>query len=88
MPIPLEQFTLLYVQNIRNCMLDKQGSQSLNERFNCHRSDEVHHPGRSDLAQHYNENDCDIRHDLEILVLEHARVSSDYMKPKENIDEL
>ena len=88
MPIPLEQFTLLYVQNIRNCMLDKQGSQSLNERFNCHPSDEVHHPGRSDLAQHYNENDCDIRHDLEILVLEHARVSSDYMKPKENIDEL
>ena len=26
MPIPFEQFTLLYVKNIRNCMLDKQGS--------------------------------------------------------------
>ena len=77
MPIPLEQFTLLYVQNIRNCMLDKQGSQSLNERFNGHRSDVVHRRGRSDLAQHYNETDCDIRHDSDILVLEHARGSSD-----------
>ena len=42
--------------------------QSLNERFNGHRSHVVHHPNRSDLAQHYNENDCDFRHDLEISV--------------------
>ena len=35
--------------------------QSLNERFNGHRSDVTTHPHQSDLAQHYNENDCDIR---------------------------
>ena len=31
MPEPLEQFTPLYVQNIRNCMLDKQGSHSMTD---------------------------------------------------------
>ena len=73
MPIPLEQFTMLCSK-----------LQSLNERFNDHLSDAVHHPERSDLAQHYNENDYEIRHDLEILVLEHARGSSDYMKHNED----
>ena len=28
MPVPLEEFTPLYGQNERNCMLDKQGSHS------------------------------------------------------------
>ena len=32
----------------------------------------VHHSDWSDLAQNYNENDCVIRPDLEILVLEQA----------------
>ena len=59
-----------------------QTRQSLNKNGHC--SDAVHHPDRSDLAQHYNKNDCDIRHDLEISVLEHARGSSDYMKHKED----
>ena len=80
MPILLEQFTLLYVQNIRNYV--GQTKQSHNKRFNGHHSDAVHHPDWSDLAQHYNKNDCDIRHDLEISVLEHARGSSGYMKHK------
>ena len=35
MSIPLEQFPLLYVQNIRNFMLDKQDST----RFNSHKQD-------------------------------------------------
>ena len=61
----------------------EQTRQSLKERFNGHLSDAVHHPDQSDLAQHYNENDCNIRHDLEISVLEHARGSSDYTKYKE-----
>ena len=59
-----------------------QTRQSHNKRFNGHHSDAVHHPDWSDLAQHYNKNGCDIRHDLEISVLEHARGSSDYMKHK------
>ena len=45
--------------------------QSINERFNGHRSDAVHYTDRSNLTQQDNENDCDIRHDLEISVLEH-----------------
>ena len=61
-----------------------QTRQSLNERFNCHCPDAVHHPDQSDLAQHYNENNCDLIHDLEISVLEHARGSSDYMKHKKD----
>ena len=61
-----------------------QTRQSLKERFNGYRSDAVHDPDRSDLAQFYNENDCDIKHDLKISVLEHARGSSDYMKHKED----
>ena len=81
----MKQFTWLNVQNTANYMLHKT-RQSLKERFNGHLSDAVHHPDRSDLAQHYNENDCNIRHDLEISVLEeHARGSSDYMKYKEGI---
>ena len=31
MSIPLEQFTQLYVQNIRNCLLDEQGSNSMRD---------------------------------------------------------
>ena len=58
MPTLLKQFNLPYVQNIRNSMLDKQGSHSIR--------DSLHYPERSDLAQHYNEIDCDIRSDLEI----------------------
>lgn len=50
MPILLEQFTLLKVQNIRNCTLDKT-IQSLNERLNDHRSNVAHHLDRSDLVQ-------------------------------------
>ena len=65
----------LYVRQIR---------QSPNEKFNSHRSNAVHHPGRSNFAQHYNENDFNIRHDLEISVLEYARGSSDYVKHKED----
>ena len=61
-----------------------QTRPSLNERFSGHCSDAVHHPDQSSLVQHYIENDCDIRHDLEISVLEHARGSSDYMKHKED----
>ena len=82
MLIPLEQFTPLYIQNMKNYV--GQTRQSLNERFNGHHSDAVHHRDWSDLAQHYNEDDCDIRHDLEISVLEHARGSSDYIKDKED----
>ena len=61
-----------------------QTRQSLNDRFNGHSSDAVYHPDRSGLAQHYNENDCDIRHELEISVVEHARGSGDCMKHKED----
>ena len=50
MPILLEQFTLLKVQNIRNCTLDKT-IQSLNERSNDHRSNVAHHLDQSDLVQ-------------------------------------
>ena len=65
----------LYVGQIR---------QSLNKRFNSHHLETVHYPDWFDLVQHYNKHDCDIRHDLEISVLEHARGSSDYMKQKED----
>ena len=58
MPPPLKQFNLLYAQNIRNYMLDKQGSHSTR--------DSVYYPEQFDLAQHYKETDCDIRSDLEI----------------------
>ena len=61
-----------------------QTSQSLKKRFNSQRSDAIHHPDQSDLAQYNNENDCEIRHALEISVLEHATGSSDYMKHKED----
>lgn len=44
----------------------------------------VHHLDRSQLVQHYNENDCDNRHDLKISVLEHAKGSSDYMRHTKN----
>ena len=37
-------------------------------------------PHQFDLAQHNNENDCNIRSDLEILVLEHVKGFSDCMK--------
>ena len=45
-----------------------QTSQSLKKRFN----------------NNDNENDSEIRHALEISVLEHATGSSDYMKHKED----
>ena len=45
-----------------------QTSQSLKKRFN----------------NNDNENDCEIRHALEISVLEHATGSSDYMKHKKD----
>ena len=56
--------------------------QSFKEGFNGHHSDVAQHPDRSDLAQHYNENDCDIRKYLEIPVLEQAKGSSDYLNHK------
>ena len=59
-----------------------QTRQSPNERFNSHHSDVGQHPERSYLPPHYNENDYDLRHDLEISVLEHSRGSSEYMKLK------
>ena len=58
----------------------RQTRQSLNKRFNSCHSDVIYQPDQSDLAKHCNGNDCDIRFDLEILVLEHARGSSDYMR--------
>ena len=47
-----------------------QTSQTLNGRFYVHRSDILHRSKRSDLAQHYAQNDCDFEKDLQVSVLE------------------
>ena len=64
-------------------MLHKQGSHSKRDST---ATSQMQFTTLTDLIQHehYNENDCNIRHDLEISVLEeHARGFSDYMKYKE-----
>lgn len=74
MSILLEQFTLAIVLSIDRL---GQAIQSLNKRFKGHRSDVAHHLDWSNWAHHYNENDCDIKHDLEASVSGHATSSSD-----------
>lgn len=49
-------------------------------RSNAHGLDVAHYPDRSGFPEYYKENNCDIRLDLEILVLEHTKGSSGYMK--------
>jgi len=61
-----------------------QTIQTLNARFNGHRSDMEHYPERSDLSYHFRNNDCDMKTDLQISVLEKAYGSSEYMKHKED----
>ena len=49
-------------------------------RSNVHCLDVAHYPDQSGFPEYCKENNCDIRLDLEILVLEHTKGSSGYMK--------
>ena len=60
-----------------------QTSQTLNGRFYIHRSDIRHRTTRSDLAQHYAENDCDFETDLQVSFLETVIGSKDLSEFKE-----
>ena len=65
---------------MKDCTFIGEAMQSHNKRFNCHCADVAQDPHQFDLAQHNNENECNIRCDLEILVLEHVKGFSDCMK--------
>ena len=47
-----------------------QTGNTLNQRFNGHRSDILHHPERCELPKHYNTCSCDFDKELQISVLE------------------
>ena len=81
-----QQITLLSVKSIRNCTLGKQynlfwkNRTILHMRSNVHCLDVAHYPDQSGFPEYCKENNCDIRLDLEILVLEHTKGSSGDMK--------
>ena len=51
---------------MKDCTFIGEAMQSHNKRFNCHCADVAQDPHQFDLAQHNNENECNIRCDLEI----------------------
>ena len=64
---------LVYAAKCKRCKISYVGytTMQLNERFNLHRSDVLHHPDRSELPGHFSGSPaCDFERDLEVHILQ------------------
>ena len=76
----------IYAAKCKNCQLIYIGqtSRQLNERFNIHRSDILHHPERCELPKHFHDSlSCSFNRDLEIHVLQQGATGSQAMREME-----
>ena len=73
-PLPPTTSNVIYAGKCKThgCVYVGQTGQQLNKRYNGHRSDLKHRPYRTELTDHFSQNNCSFESDLEISVLEHV----------------